>query len=73
MTYEQVQEEVVTHLRELGIWYEFDERIAAAWLRHNLHKVTNSPTGPTIKLLDQLVTMRREGKEPPHKNGKYIS
>jgi hypothetical protein len=75
MTYEELQRQVVNQLRELGIWFEYDERIASFWLCNNLKYVAPSGVDITnvIKDLNALTIMRRDGKEPPHENGKYTN
>jgi hypothetical protein len=75
MTYQELHKQVIDHLRELGIWHKYEDRIALFWYRHNIKYVVP----PEVKDLtavvadiDKLINMRKEGLEPAHANGAYI-
>jgi hypothetical protein len=70
VSYLELQKQVVDKLRELGVYYEYDSRLAVFWLRHNVPKLYPGASD-ILPLLDALVRMRNDGLEPPSVNGKY--
>lgn len=73
--YRKLHEELIDHLKELGIHHNYEDRIALAWYRHNIKFVTNDTKnlGHVIELMDKLVKLRIKGKETKHDGrGRYI-
>ena len=72
MNYLELQRQVVDKLREIGVYYAYDDRLALFWLRVNiprLYKVSDD----LVRTLDELTELRKKGLEPAHENGKYVS
>lgn len=67
--YVDVQKELVDKLRERGIYYHYKDRLELAWLKHHLKKI---PGGELTLLINDLITLRIQGKEPEHKDGRYV-
>lgn len=83
MTYAETQLTIVNKLRERGIYYQYNDRLSPFWLKKCLEDIFPSRKDGVatekdvwlediLVLLDQLVDLRTEGKEPKHENGKYL-
>jgi hypothetical protein len=73
VTYLELQRQVVDKLREIGVYYAYDDRLALFWLRQNIPRLFGQKP-EIISLLDELVRIRTEGNEPFHdENGKYTN
>lgn len=76
MTYKEQQKLVVDYLRELGIWHEYHDRLAAFWYKLNIKYVIPGDRQHLVpgiqKELDELINMRKQGLEPHHENGEYV-
>lgn len=73
--YRKLHEELIDHLKELGIHHNYEDRITLAWYRHNIKFVTNDTNnlGHVIGLMDKLVKLRIDGKELKHDGrGRYL-
>jgi hypothetical protein len=64
---------LVHWLRCFGVYYDINARLPLMYLRHHVQKLTDNQAKleEVRKLIDECVTMRREGQEPFHKNGRY--
>jgi hypothetical protein len=70
--YKELQKDVVDELRKLGVYFQYDDRLALFWLRHNIGKLYGGDHTRLIDTIDSLVDLRAEGLEPKHEGGKYI-
>jgi hypothetical protein len=81
MTYEEVQKQLIDRLRVIGVVYPYNTRLDLFWLRVHIPKVfSKTPDGELAEILkdimnlgQMLVELRRDGKEPEHKDGRYVS
>jgi hypothetical protein len=55
MTYLELQRQLIDKLKELGVYYAYDERLSLFWLRIQFPSLA--------EYIDPLVRMRTEGKE----------
>jgi hypothetical protein len=59
-------------MRKLGVYFQYDDRLALFWLRNNLVKLYTGNFDRLLGVLDSLTLLRTQGKEPAHKDGKYL-
>jgi hypothetical protein len=71
MTYKELQKQTVDELKKLGVHFKYEDRLALFFLRTNLTKLYGGDQTKLLSMLDQLVEMRKNGLEPPHKDGAY--
>lgn len=65
---------LIDRLREKGVYFSYNSRIALFWLRGALPGLEPDREWlkETIVMMDTLTKMRTEGSEPPHVNGEYV-
>jgi hypothetical protein len=73
MSYKDHHRVLVNALREVGIWFDYAERLDLAWLRHYVGRVSgDTPRIDAIRgHIDICVRARTKGLEPKHENGRY--
>jgi hypothetical protein len=72
--YIELHKELIHWLREFGVYHRLDDRLDLAWYRNNLKYAADSEAPnfePVIALMDKLVILRTQGKEPIHASGRY--